>query len=238
MDVTINMADVVSDVQFRLHIPTIGSTSFITSAQMLQLLTRSVGRLGALLTRSFSDGYWARTANLTTQAGVDVVSLPAGFNTLTSLHWISGNDAVLLQRAHDTDYTPKPQSWSGSPLPWGWDATRVSGYVLEGYAIRLVPPPADVYTLRCAYQAGLTITSLTDNISAEDISWADWLALDCCIVIRSREDKDASNFVLLKQEIETNLRDQAQQRDRNAVYQIRDVRNELDSNPFYYRRGF
>lgn len=238
MDVTINMADVVTDVQFRLHLPTIGSTSFITSAQMLQLLQRSVGRLGALLTRSFSDGYWARTANLATQAGVDVVSLPPGFATLTSLHWVSGNDAVLLQRAHDTDYTPTAQSWSGSPLPWGWDTSRVSGYVLEGYAIRFVPPPAAVYTLRCAYQTSLSITSLTDNISAEDISWADWLALDCCIVIRSREDKDASNFVLLKQEIERNLRDQAQQRDRLAVYQVRDVRNEVNTNPFYYRRGF
>jgi hypothetical protein len=240
MDVTINMADVVSDVQFRLHIPTIGSTSFVTSAQMLQLLQRSVGRLGALLTRSFSDGYWARTADLTTQAGVDVVSLPPGFTTLTSLHWINGNDAVLLLRAHDVDYTPRAQSWTGSPLlPWGWNGARVSGYVLEGSAIRLIPPPSDVYTLRCAYQAGLSITSLADNISAEDISWADWLALDCCIVIRSRESKDASDFIMLKQEIETNLRDQAQQRDRNAVYQVRDARNELDNtNPFFYRRGF
>jgi hypothetical protein len=64
------------------------------------------------------------------------------------------------------------------------------------------------------------------------------LALDCCIVIRSREDKDASNFVLLKQEIEANLRDQAQQRDRLATYQIRDVRGELDQTPFFGRRGF
>jgi hypothetical protein len=236
--VTIDIADVVSDVQFRLHIPTIGTTSFITSPQMLQLMKRSVGRLGALLTRSFSDGYWARTATLQTQAGVDLVSLPAGFRTLTSLHWVNGNYAQLLERAHDVDFDPRPQAWSGTPMPWGWDASRKSKYVLEGSVIRLTPPPAGVYTLRCAYQAGLAITSLTDTISAQDESWADWLALDACIVIRSREDKDPSNFVLLKQEIEANLRDQAQQRDRNAVYQIRDTRGELDMTPFFGRRGY
>lgn len=237
MDVQINIADVVADVQFRLHVPTIGTTSFVTSAQMLQLLKRSVGRLSALLTRSFSDGYWARTATLTTQAGVDVVSLPPGFQTLTSLHWVDGNDALLLARAHDVDYTPHAESWAGS-YPWLWDVGRASRYVLEGSAIRLIPPPAGAYTLRCAYQAGLSISSLDDVISAQDDSWADWLALDACIIIRSREDKDASNFILLKQEIEQNLRDQAQQRDRLATYQIRDVRDELEGLPFYGRRGF
>jgi hypothetical protein len=233
MAVTINIADVVEDVQFRLHVPTIGTTTFITSDQMLQLMKRSVARLGELLTRSFSDGYWARTATLTTQANVDLVSLPSGFRTLTSLHWVHGENAVLLDRAHDVDYSPRPENWAGSPRLW---ESRKSEYVLEGNVIRLTPPPAAVYTLRCAYQAGLAITSLTDTISAQDTSWADWLALDACIVVRSREDKDATNFLMAKGEIEANLRDQAQQRDRLAVYQIRDVRNELDA--FFGRRGF
>jgi hypothetical protein len=228
MAVSINVADVVDDITFRLHLPAIATTGFVTPTAMLKLLQRSVGRLGDLLTKLFGDDYFAREATLTTQAGIDLVSLPSGLTTLTSLHWVSGNYAHLLERAHSTEYTPNPQSWTSAPLPWGWDAGRRSRYVLEGSVIRLTPPPADVYTLRCAYQAALTITSLTDTIQAQSQAWADWLALDACIVLRSRQDKDASNFLALKGEIEANLRDAAANRDRNGITQVRDVRGELD----------
>ena len=222
--ISISIADVISDVQFRLHLPSIGSTTFITNAQALLLTQRAVGRLGAMLTRAFGDSYWARTATLATQANLDLVSLPQDFTTLTSLHWIDGTHAHLLERAHDTTYSANPQAWDSSGDIWTYG--RRSSYVIEANTIRLIPAPTQVYTLRCAYQTGLSISSLTDTIQCQDQSWPEWLALDICEVIRQREDKDSSNFSQRKVVIEDQLKTQASQRDRNGVTQVRDVRHE------------
>lgn len=229
MAISIAIADVLTQVQFRLHLPAVGSGTFVTSGSALALAKSSVSRLGAMLNRSFGDNYFAQTATLSTQAGVDLVSLPASFKDLLSLHWVDGDRAELLERAEITEYDPLPRAWS-----------RASGaprYRLEGNVVVLTPPPSEVYTLRCAYTTGLSITSLADTIQA-NAGCDEWLVLDICEMIRDREDKDASRFTVRKMQIEADLRSQAVRRDRSGVSQVRDVQGIDDESRLSDRRLF
>ena len=225
MSQTIEIAGVLDQVAFRLHLPAVGTGAFVTTASALLLAKSSVSRLGALLNRSFGDAYFAQTATLATQAELDLVSLPSGFKDLLSLHWVDGTEAHLLERASVTEYSATPVAWGNSVLP---------KYRVEGNVLVLTPPPLEVYSLRCAYTTGLGITALSDSIQGQ-AGWEEWLVLDICEQIRDREDKDASKFTFRKVGadgkggVQGEILSQASQRDRNGVTTVRDVRNELET---------
>jgi hypothetical protein len=184
-----------------------------------------VSRLSAMLTRLFGDSYFTETATLTTQAGLDLLSLPNNFAQLHSIHWMDGAQAYELWRADVHDYEQTPRAWSTHEPPT---------YRIESSVIRLVPAPMAAHLVRISYTTGLFITSLTDSFPGQ-IGWDEWLILDVCEMIRDREDKDATRFTARKMEIERQIKDQATQRDRYSVTQVRDVRGELDQGSALFR---
>lgn len=224
MAVSIQIADVVSQVQFRLHLPAVGTGSFVTSSAALLLAKSSVSRLGAVLNRLFGDSYFAQTATLATQANVDLVSLPTGFGDLLSLHWVNGDRAVPMERASIMDFDPLPRAWSANIAP---------KYRVEGSVVVLTPAPSQVYTIRCAYTTGLSIAALTDTIQAPR-GCDEWLIADMCAMIRMREDKDASGYLALRKDAEADIQSQAANRDRNGVVAVRDTTSTLDNNRCLY----
>jgi len=225
----------VAEVEFLLHSPAFTTTTFVTSPALLRLVQSSARRLGGMLVRTFGDQLFARTATLSTQVGLDLVSLPEDFSTLTSLHWIDGNCAHLLERTHTTDYKELAQAWSDSDF--FWFSNQKSKYVLEANTIRFVPPPSAVYAIRCAYQTGLKVETITDILQG-GAGWSDWLVADICEAVRIREQKDASDFMMRKAKIEQDLLSQARNRDGNGVKQVRDVRGDDTFGWPFYRRGF
>lgn len=226
MATSISISDVLAQAAFRLHLPNFAAGEFVSDTQALMLAKMAVSRLGAMLNRSFGDNYFARTATLSTQAGLDLVSLPDDFKDLLSLTWVSGNDAQTVTRAEITDYDPTARSWSTAYVP---------KYRIEGETLVLTPIPSAVYTLRCAYTTGLSITSTADTIQALP-GCDEWLVLDICQIIRGREDKDVSTYVLAKREIQEDLKAQAIQRDRHGTTAVRDVRGELEQDDVFFWR--
>lgn len=216
----------MSQVAFELHLPDFASGEFVTDAQALALAKRAVTRLGAMLNRSFGDNYFAQVATLSTQAGVDVVSLPADFKDLLSLIWVDGDNVHVLQRSDPTEYDAVARGWSLPYLP---------KYRLEGNVAVFTPIPSAVYTLRCSYTTGLTIAALSDTIQALP-GCDEWLINDICTMIRQREQKSASDFIDRRLEAEANIKSQAAKRDRNAPTGLRDVRGELcEDETFFWR---
>jgi hypothetical protein len=157
---------------------------------------------------------------------VDLVSLPANFKDLLSLHWVDGDKAVQLERAEVTEYTPLAKSWSPNQLP---------RYRIEGSVIVLTPPPAAVYSLRCAYSTGLSIATTADTIQGQ-AGWQEWLINDICAMIRLREDKDPGAYLALRGEAEAHILSQAAQRDRNGVTAVRDVHGLLQNDAGLFGR--
>lgn len=213
--------DVIDQVRWRLHLPAFSSSSFVTTSDILALVKSSGRRLSGLLTRLYGDAFFAETATLTTVAGFDLVSLPSNFATLRSLHWIDGNNALELARANPGDYDPEAVAW-GSISDIGLTSATPT-YALEANVIRLTPTPAAAYTLRLGYTSGIFITAASDTIQGQ-IGWDEWMILDCCQRIREREQKNASEFIRDRLELEEQIKDQASQRDRYANVQVVDRR--------------
>ncbi len=230
MSTSILISDVLEQAAFRLHLPDFASGEFVTNTQALQLAKMSVSRLGAMLNRVYDGSYFTQIATLSTQAGVDVVSLPTDCKDLVSLIWVANSTrSHVLERSVVTDYQPDARAWSWSYLP---------KYRLEGNVIVLTPAPTAVETLRCTYTTGLSITATSDTIQALP-GCDEWLVLDVCQIIRDREDKDASNFIGQKLKIEEDLKAQAAKRDRHGVTTVRDVTGALDCDPYDWReRGW
>ena len=217
---SVQVADLASDIAFRLNLPTFGAGEFITEPQALRLIQQALGRLSGLLTRAYGDGLFTLERTLTTVPDFDLLSLPAGFGTLVSVHWVPANgDPVALARSDLGDL-----GWDGK----AWTTAELPTYRIEGYTLRLFPAPSAAYKLVVRYTGGLTIDSLTDDFIGEP-EWADFVVADVCAKIRQREQKPADEFLTERTISEQRILDQAAQRDRGGVSQVRDTYGALSS---------
>jgi hypothetical protein len=214
MAIAIEIAEVLEQVAFRLHLPAFDTGEFVTSTSALALAKSSVSRLSALLTRLYGDRYFANEARLSVQTGVGLSSLPDKHLTLLGVHLIQSDKAYELRPTMGGSYSPLPVAWGASVLPT---------YRLEGNVLTFTPINQNAEQIRVTYEKPLTISAV-DEIIYGNPGWDEWLVLDICEQIRDREDKDASRFTQRKYVIEEQLKSQASQRDRNGLLQVVDAR--------------
>lgn len=236
MSIPIRVADILSEVQFQLHLPAFNSGEFVTQDDAVRLLQSSARRLSGLLTRLYGDAFFAETATLTTVPNFDLVSLPDNFATLRSVHWMrDGLSDVLLERSYIKDYDDTPRAWIN------WSCPK---YRLESNVLVLQPIPSDTYTLRVNYTTGIFIP---DSIFGDggtsfefegQIFWQEWMVADLCYAITKREQKDPTNFLNDLMRYESQMREHVSNRDRYNTYQVVDVRNELEpqQDTYYMNR--
>lgn len=225
MSISFTGQDVLDRVAFRLHLPAFAAGEFVSDSEGLMLVQDSVGRLSGLLTKLYSDSHFAETATLTTVADFDIVSLPSDFFTLRSVHWVYNDTAYELQPSNAATYDPESRTWSTHCLP---------SYRVEANVLVLSPIPDASYTLRCAYTSHLVMEAITDSINGQP-AWREWLVLDVCQRVRDREQKDASELISQRLELESQMKEQASQVDRYGSRQVRDVRGELNRSRYLVR---
>lgn len=222
MPVTINAQDVLDQVAFRLHLPAFASGEFVDATQALALLNSSAQRLSGLMTRLYGDQYFASSVTLSTQADIDILSLPSDFHTLTSVHWIysdTNDDVIELQRADPQEFGVTSTAWTTHCLP---------RYRLEGAGVLVfVPVPNAMYDVRIGYTSvGVQFEDASDSFQGL-MGWQEWLVTDMCQRIREREQKSADEFVRDRLELEAHMKEQASQRDRLGGVQVRDATGAL-----------
>lgn len=226
MTVQFVVSDLLSDAAFRLNMPAFAPGQFITDAQALRLIQNGARRLGDLLTDAFGAQYWQRTATLSTQTGLELLSLPTDFTALEALWWVDANGhARRLHRAELEHWQPNPENWGGNGL-WAWHGAEPS-FRLQDNAIVLAPVPNGVYTLRLEYVTGLLVAASSDIILGLP-GWDEWLVLDLCEMISDRMEKDSSRFASRRMETEARLLSRANRRDLATPIQAKDVTGALE----------
>lgn len=223
MPVTVSAESVLEQVAFRLHLPPFASGEFVTPGQALSLLNASAQRLSGLMTRLYGDAFFASSVTLSTQADIDILSLPSDFHTLTSVHWIysdTNDDVIELERANPQDFGTTPVAWTTHGLP---------KYRLEGAGVLVfVPVPNAVYDVRIGYTSvGVQFEDASDSFQGLP-GWDEWLICDMCQRIREREQKPADEFIRDRLELEAHMKEQASQRDRFGGVQVRDATGALN----------
>lgn len=219
----------VSAIQERVRqicdLPTFTTNSPITSACILDFVKVAAELLAALVGEAASaELYFAAPTQLSTQAGVGFVSLPTGFTSLVRLSWQRTSLEDIALDVASADFF---EDW-----PNGWSSV-VPRYRLIGETIQLFPTPTAVYTLNAYYSTGLSPTAASDQLVLR-AGWDLWIALQTAMLVRVRQQKDASDFAVLLGKSEADIRRQLK-RDRFGVRRVRDVRSGGDHG--YPRNG-
>lgn len=230
MGTSIIVSEIVDDIRDRLDEPAITSTTFLNTTNSLTLVKKSARRLGALLRRVDSD-YFLTTTTLSTVANINEISLPANFSDLRSIAWMrSTNERVPMELASVDDFESTDsdaESWQSAPR-----------YRITSGVLMVFPKPSAVYNLSVYYDTGINVDATTDIISCQP-GWDEWIALDVCVRMRQKQEKDASDFIGERAKVEADIVRQAGSRDKFMTHQVRDLwegGDVLDTRSLWLRR--
>lgn len=219
MPVAVLASDIIEDARVRSDLPTLSSTTFITSTYALNMLIESALRLSGIVRTVYGADYFETQSDITTTANVAYVALPTNCTTLKRAHWVRGtDDFVNIERAHNATDT---NAWSG-----GWEA-RTPKYRLRSTGINFYPTPTATHTVRLTYDTGIIVASTATSIDCE-AGWREWMALDLCRKFAMRQELDDAQYLRAQQLVEETIRALAP-RDRAGISQVRDV-DELPEN--------
>lgn len=211
---TVLVSDIIEQVRVRLNLPTPSSDTFLTSTEVLNLVKFSARRLSGKVRREGSD-FFTTVSLLTTTPSVDTVALPTNCTDVRKVAWMrTAGEGVPMERAGVDDWLAageQAQAWNGAPM-----------YVVQGSSLRLFPCPTQAYSIALYHDTGIFVTATGDEFAVQP-GWEEWIVLDVCIRYRQAEEKDASEFVAERGEVEAEVLTQARARDRYRTAEVRDL---------------
>lgn len=214
---SVSLSELREEVRTRYDLPTFTTTTFVTTTLVNSLINKSLQSFYALLMQCYGDNYFAASEELTTSANVPLTSLPTRFSKLIALHWLRATGDVVKIKPASVDHI---RHYGLDPVSWSEYGPR---YRLSGVsAIEWFPTPNAAYDVRCDYVA------IPDDLGEEDAfdagpGWEEWVVLDVCRKIASREEKDPSVWLAERADIEQRIRSQAPERDEGESLVLRDV---------------
>jgi hypothetical protein len=207
----------VSAIQERVRVlcdlPVYTTDTPITVDVILDFVKVATELLAAIVGEASAELYFATSAQLTTTPGIELVSVPAEFTSLLRVSWLkSAHEDIGLEVASVDHFEAYPNAWHNV----------VPRYRLIGQTIQLFPTPDAAYTLNVYFSTGLSPTSAADLLVLR-AGWDLWIGLQTAILVRARQQKDASDFSMLLGKVENDLRRQLK-RDRWGIRRVRDMR--------------
>jgi len=224
------VSDIMEEARVRLDYDDFSTTSYVTTTMALNWVKFGARRLSSLIRWANSD-YFLTLGTVTTTASVSTVSLPSNFTDLRQIAWLrAADESVPLRMASVDDYLAAGESVKA------WDAPPL--YRLHGSTLRFFPTPSDTYTVSLYYDTGIFVTATSDSIDAQP-GWDEWLIQDFMVKALEREEKDSTESIRMKMQIEEEIVAQAKQRDRFSTFQVRDTWGSgefVDDRSLFWRR--
>jgi hypothetical protein len=215
---TRTITNLVADVRFR------ADNQAATDAEITELINQSITGLYDLLTNAFGDEYFEIETSLSTVAGNDSISLAGvtDFYKITGVWWlISGG-----QYARISQYQPANSQTIIPSSGWNYDANIY--YRLRANALRFVPTPLGVHTVKLKYvpwAVRLNAPPAADTFDGYN-GWEEYPVVDAAIKLLEREGNtdDAQLLMARKQELLRRIQEMAD-RDLSEPSRIQDTRS-------------
>lgn len=225
----LSLSDLREEVRIRYDLETFSTTGWCTTAAVTRLLNESIQRFRAILSEAYGDNYLLASTTITTTADIPVSSLPSDFFKLTKLSWRKDAEtAVPILRGSADDLA------RSTLTPCSWSRPK---FILTAGTITWLPVPDQEYTVDCWYQSILADLSADGDTIDCGPGWAEWIVLDVCRKLASREQKDPSVWLMELSQAEQFVRSQAPDRAETDAPCIRDVYG-LDGMSDYDRRDY
>lgn len=211
----VTFSEIRNHVAERYDLPTFSSSGWSTLTNINRHINESLQRFHAMLAECYGDNYLLTNFATATSPNVALTSLPSDFYKLSALSWRkSADSAIPIRRGNVDDLrkaTMTPRAWSNPK------------FVLTGSTITWCPVPDAAYTVDIWYQA-----LPADLVSDSDVfdagpGWLEWVVLDVCRKLASREQKDPSVWLAELSQAESLVRSQAPDRAETDSPCVRDV---------------
>lgn len=231
---TENVDDILEDIRVRCELPAYSTTTYVTLSAAERMLSQSALRLTGVICDAFGDDYLGTLTNLTTSIGANNVALPDDFYKLRRIQWVQDERNIWpLERASIDDFE------FGATQGVGWVNFRPL-YRLFADNVLFWPVPDAIYNVQIFYTARIPAMVSGGTVSLQT-GWAEWLVLDVCSKIRTRENKlDVAGALSGQQlQIEEQIRNSSTARDQWKPSQPRDLWGdgfEIDARSLWYRR--
>lgn len=217
MSLLVTVSELQERVRTQCDLPAYTTETHVTTAMILDFVKLSAQKLAGLIQEGGADEqYLTLSTELTTVPNVPLVSLPVNTADVIRLAMVvDGNDREVQMSVAPLDW------WDPGPAFW-LEPSNVPMYRLLGNTISLFPTPTTERTIRAYYTVGFTVSSVSDTLALRS-NWDEFIVQDCCVRVRNRQGKDASEFRAERAEADAAIRRQLL-RDRAGVSQVRDVR--------------
>jgi hypothetical protein len=200
------------------------NSAFVSDSELLYYVNASYQELYDLVLQSYED-YFVTSTTFTISSG-STYSIPATFYKLKGLDLLLGSDYVNLE----------PYSWSGRNVNALHRSRTDLRYRLVGDNIQIVPEDNAVGSYRLWYVPVVTeLVSASDTINTNlsRMGWDDYIAIDCAIKMREKEESDTSGLERMKARMIARIVASSANRDSGSPGQISDVRGGTDGDIWF-----
>lgn len=218
MAVTISVTTVLSNVAQLIAVPTFSASTNVTATQALAWTVQALESLQALNQQKLGDDkHHISSVDLTTQASINILSLPSDAIEVFDVLWAEDDNTVhRLNPANARDL--EPQSFDARE----WD--RPPTFRIEGNTLALYPCPSAAYDISVWYGSHFTVTTSGDTFQGR-LDWQKWIEFDVAIkcLTRKRRYADIAGIQGLQAQLEANLFSSGRRRNRAGPVRIADV---------------
>jgi len=214
------LSTIREDCRLEYDLPAFSSTGFVTTTNVTRLINLALKDYYALLLACYGDDYFDTETTLTTTSGVELSSLPTGFEKLRKVLWLRGTDDVVeIKPASSEDRA------LGGYDAKSWDAYGPR-YRLQGGTIRWYPKPADAYSVQLVY-AALPADLVADEETFEAVPSAEsYIINEVCRRIAVRQDSErVGTFAYERDRAEQRIRIYASERDEAEPQTLRGIKS-------------
>lgn len=218
MAVTVSVANVLTNAAQLMGTPAFSASTNVTATQALAWTVESLESLQALNQQKLGDDkYHISSVDLTTQASINMLSLPSDAIEVFDVLWAEDANTVhRLLPANAQDIEPQghdAREWDCPPT-----------FRIEGNTLALYPCPSAAYDISIWYGSHFTVTTSADTFQGR-LDWQKWLTFDLVVrcLTRKRRYADVAGIQGLQAQLEINLFSQGRRRNRAGPVRIADV---------------
>lgn len=182
-------------LEVRQRTDTVGSLH-VTDAEIRTVLNKQLARLHGKLTAAYEDYSVTKSNPVVTDPAALGFSLPADFFKLLRMdkslsNNVNAGDWYRIKRVSIRD----EPCFNGNAIRYPY-LPRVTGYVMYGNEIHMVPQNQVVGVYQLLYYPMWTILSggQTVSLGPSGQQWEEWPILQACIFVAGKEETDPSVF--------------------------------------------
>lgn len=205
----------------------IENSNFITDAELLTYINKSIAELHDVLTQKFGNDYFASSTTVSLVAGTDSYNLPSDFFKLLGVDLqLTTSDYVTLKKFEFNERNRIQNS-----LLRGVYGSSYFRYRLRGSQIWISPVPTGSESLRVWY-VPLPTQLASDSDTLDGVNgWEEYVIIDSAIKCLEKEESDTQGLQIRKEQMKKRIEEAAGNRD--AAFPARIV----DSQRIDYESG-